>query len=128
MLEKFNSIKENEGAECAGNMGMGDAAGILADLGVSNSSKYGTNVHKGVSKKKKDYDSSMAGRLLQSLQIMEADEQESPEDKKVVAEIKQDVTVGDLKNASKAAKILADAGKLDKATADKIEQDFQKVK
>lgn len=125
LLEQY-SIKENDGAESAGNMGMGDAAGILADMGVSNSTKYGTNVHKGVDKKKKD--NSMAGRILQGLQIMEANEPSNPEDDKVVAEVKQDVTVGDLKNASKAAKLLADAGKLDKNTADKIEQDLKNIK
>lgn len=126
LLEQYKSMKENDGAESAGNMGMGDAAGILADMGVSNSSKYGTNVHKGVNKKKKD--NSMAGRILQGLQIVEADETNNPEDNKVVAQVKQDVTVGDLKNASKAAKLLADAGKLDKNTADQIEKELKDVK
>ncbi len=126
LLEQYKSMKENDGAESAGNMGMGDAAGILADMRISNSSKYGTNVHMGGNKKKKD--NSMAGRILQGLQIVEADETNNPEDNKVVAQVKQDVTVGDLKNASKAAKLLADAGKLDKNTADQIEKELKDVK
>lgn len=107
------------------NVSTGDIVGAQNYAGIENSSRLGANVD-GKSKKL----TSKADRILRSLRIVEADEDESntADDDKVVAQVTQDVTVGDIKNASKAAKLLADAGKLDKTTAENINKLSQTLK
>lgn len=120
---RTNSASSME--ECGeGGVCMGNVVGAEDALGMDTSTKMGTMVQCGVKRKR-----TKANEILRGLKIVEADETNNPaEDEKVVAQVVQNVTAGDLKNASKAAKLLADAGKLDKATADKINQAMNNVK
>lgn len=110
--------------ECGGEGGlcMGNIVGAQNAVGIDNVTRMGAMVQKGVKKRTR------ASEILKSLKIVEAEEDSSADDNKVVAQITQEVTAGDLKTASKAAKLLADAKKLDKATADKISQTMSNIK
>lgn len=119
---KTNSTSSMEECGCEGGICMGNVVGAQNAVGIDNVSRMGTMIQRGVKKKR-----TRAGDILRGLKIMEAEE-DTGDDKKVVAQVVQDVTAGDLKNASKAAKLLADAGKLDKATADKISQAMNSIK
>lgn len=114
-----SGIDECDGV-CAGNI-----VGAQNAVGIDNSSTYGTNVHRGIKS-----GMTKAKKIMKGLKIVEADlnQEKDPDENKVVAQVTQTVTKGDINKASRAAQLLANAGKIDKQTANNITTQLGKIR